>query len=521
MTNIERIQINNKNLRDCIETAEKLPEAGGSGGSGIIDVTELPTSGIDENAVYRITEKVQTGVTDIYAVEGKLVVSLAEYLAMRGITTVPNIYEVDELPSDMKASDITTFTELHFYVSTTDGKCYLYVSEYGMVVTAGYILFNDPSYDKGSTHDVYAQTEPGVYTILATYEVIVSYYIRENGEWKRITPDKQSKRVEITKNGTTEVIPDEGKVLSKVSVSVDVPTKTAKTQSLEVTENGLYVPEPGYDGFSGVFVDVQTKTPNIRPLEIAENGTYTALDGVDGYSPVTVNVSIPDGYIVPNGTKEITENGTHDVTEYSFVNVNVASSGENNDTRFADSVMDTLISVDDETITSMRPYAFCYCQNLVTARLPSITVGATCAFRYCNKLEMADLPKLAGTCGSYLFDNCPSLFSVNIPKVTGLSTWCLSNCAALKKVELGNLSTINANAFNASSLEALIIRKTGTSATTLSNINAFSGTPIADGLGYIYVYKDMVDKFKTATNWSNYANQFRAIEDYPEICGGV
>lgn len=70
-----------------------------------------------------------------------------------------------------------------------------------------------------------------------------------------------------------------------------------------------------------------TVTPVIRPLEITENGTYTAPSGVDGYSPVTVNVPIPDGYIQPSGTLEITENGTHDVTAYASVSVNVDASG--------------------------------------------------------------------------------------------------------------------------------------------------------------------------------------------------
>ncbi len=65
----------------------------------------------------------------------------------------------------------------------------------------------------------------------------------------------------------------------------------------------------------------------IEPLAITENGTYTAPDGVDGYSPVTVNVPIPDGYIVPSGTKEITENGAHDVTAFASVNVNVPTGG--------------------------------------------------------------------------------------------------------------------------------------------------------------------------------------------------
>lgn len=36
--------------------------------------------------------------------------------------------------------------------------------------------------------------------------------------------EEQEKTIEITKNGTTEILPDDGKVLSKVSVEVDVPS---------------------------------------------------------------------------------------------------------------------------------------------------------------------------------------------------------------------------------------------------------------------------------------------------------
>lgn len=67
--------------------------------------------------------------------------------------------------------------------------------------------------------------------------------------------------------------------------------------------------------------------PVIQPLEITENGIYTAPDGVDGYSPVVVEVPVPDGYIVPSGNLEITDNGSYDVTEYRSVSVDVESSG--------------------------------------------------------------------------------------------------------------------------------------------------------------------------------------------------
>ena len=49
---------------------------------------------------------------------------------------------------------------------------------------------------------------------------------------------------------------------------------------------------------------------------------------------------------------------------------------------------------------------------------------------------------------------------------------------------------------------------------TLSGWGWFGGTPIASGTGYIYVPSTLVETYKTATNWSTFANQFRALEDY-------
>lgn len=91
------------------------------------------------------------------------------------------------------------------------------------------------------------------------------------------------------------------------------------TELREAIEMAEKLPDAGSGG--------EVVEPVIEPLTITENGTYTAPNGVDGYSPVTVNVPIPDGYIQPSGTKDITENGTHDVTAFASVNVNVESSG--------------------------------------------------------------------------------------------------------------------------------------------------------------------------------------------------
>ena len=79
------------------------------------------------------------------------------------------------------------------------------------------------------------------------------------------------------------------------------------------------------------------------------------------------------------------------------------------------------------------------------------------------------------------------------------------------------VTSIGSYAFcGCSKLTTLILRSE--TMCTLSNTNAFSSTPIESGTGYIYVPRALVDSYKAASNWSTYANQIRAIEDYPLIC---
>ena len=93
-------------------------------------------------------------------------------------------------------------------------------------------------------------------------------------------------------------------------------------------------------------------------------------------------------------------------------------------------------------------------------------------------------------------------------------------CSNLEKIEFDVLEEMkNADFYQCSALTAVIIRSPAVC--TMSDSNAFKSTPIASGTGYVYVPAALVDSYKAATNWSVYADQIRAIEDYPDICGGT
>ena len=121
--------------------------------------------------------------------------------------------------------------------------------------------------------------------------------------------------------------------------------------------------------------------------------------------------------------------------------------------------------------------------------------------------------------GVYAFQACSALTTASFQAATSIGNYAFQACSALTTVNFPAVTRISSDAFQACSKLTTLILRSGTMA-TLSNTSAFSNTPIASGTGYIYVPAALVDTYKAATNWTTYANQIRAIEDYPDICGG-
>lgn len=140
-----------------------------------------------------------------------------------------------------------------------------------------------------------------------------------------------------------------------------------------------------------------------------------------------------------------------------------------------------------------------------------VTVIGDQGLRWFASLKTVDLPNVA----TVMQWSCAQsgLTHIVLPKATDIRWDALRECSSLIYADLWVPNKIATRTFyNSSNFRALIIRKD-----TLINIDAtdaFTGTKIAGGTGYIYVRRSLVDSYKTATNWSNYANQIRTLEDY-------
>lgn len=120
-----------------------------------------------------------------------------------------------------------------------------------------------------------------------------------------------------------------------------------------------------------------------------------------------------------------------------------------------------------------------------------VTTIGMAAFYECRSLVLSELPNGVDTILKEAFYDCGSITEMTCQgDVKSMSSKCFYYCWRLSKFVLPNVT-----------------------ATPTLGSNVFKSTPIADGTGYIYVPDTLVDSFKTATNWSTYADQIKPISE--------
>lgn len=190
------------------------------------------------------------------------------------------------------------------------------------------------------------------------------------------------------------------------------------------------------------------------------------------------------------------------------------------DEAVVDGIIDrTIVEFKDDKITGIASWAFYDCSKLSEVNLPNVTVMGLGVFTNCSSLKKVELPNLRGamayTNAQEWFFGCTSLETITLPSATELGMFrAFNNCTSLAYADFPVLTKIgNYDFAGCTALKALVLRRSS-SVVTLNGAYNFGSTPIESGTGCIYVPANLVESYKTATNWSNYATQFRALEDW-------
>ena len=157
-------------------------------------------------------------------------------------------------------------------------------------------------------------------------------------------------------------------------------------------------------------------------------------------------------------------------------------------------------------VTSIGDGAFYSCfllSNIVFSN--AVTTIGSSVFRYCRHLNNLDL-SVVTSIGEYGLSDC-AFDNVTLPRVTNIGDNAFSSCSALTSITISSsITLIGSFAFSGCyKLSSVTVE-----ATTPPSLGNYVFSSTSSSL-VIYVPSGSVETYKTANNWSTYADKIQAI----------
>ena len=173
-------------------------------------------------------------------------------------------------------------------------------------------------------------------------------------------------------------------------------------------------------------------------------------------------------------------------------------------------IENTLTEYTNSRIKTVGSYAFAY-KTLTSVNLENVIEIKSNAFYNSTTINTVNTKNVI-TIGESAFAGCSALIKTYFPKVETIGNRIFWNGRNVKSILLGNAKSIG-SMFLLAATNCNMLVLCGNQVCTLAG--SLEGSFNADGK-YIYVKRELITEYEIATNWSVYANQFRAIEDYLE-----
>lgn len=365
----------------------------------------------------------------------------------------------------------------------------------------------------GTCNEIYAQeitvTENGTYTPTGDYNAFSSVIVNVD--------TVNNEDISITQNGT--YTPSEGHT-GFGTVTVDI--NTVNNIDLTVDNNGEFTPNAPYTGFGKVTVDVSSRLTETTINPSIEQQVITPASNKLGFNKITVNgvdASIDENITAENikygvtilgvtgvaksgilQEKTITDVGTFEPDAgfdgFSSVTVDMAWIEEALQALNAGDLTSTQIELQQKTVTQAGTYG----PDSGYDGISQVTVDLSWVDAEIQRLSQQYTTTEAD---SFMSDSTTQINS----NATLIRQYACYYMMDLTEVNLNNALSIGQYAFANTRLQTITINTS--SVCQLDSINAFSSTPLET----IYVPDNLVDSYKTETNWVTYADKIKPVSE--------